>query len=107
MFVEKPSVKLSKQSQLVTYGNTITLFATITARPAPSLIEWRKDNNIINVNDGKFVIDNSDHLNPQLSIRCLDFDDNGVYTVIVHNAFGSTKDEMEIAVKGTTLLTLL
>lgn len=106
MFVEEPSVNLSKQSQLVTYGNTITLIATITARPAPSLIEWRRDNNIINVNDGKFVIDNSDHLNPKLSIRCLDFDDNGVYTVFVRNAFGSTHDEMEITVKGTDLLTL-
>lgn len=87
----------------MTYGNTITLLATITARPPPSLIEWRKDDNIINVGDGKFVINNSDDMimSSKLSIRCLDFDDNGIYTVFVRNALGSTQEEIEITVKGT------
>lgn len=93
-------VILSKQSSLVTYGNTIILEAKITSHPAPVLIVWKKDNKTIDADDQKYVIDNSHACISKLSIRSLDFDDNGKYTVFVNNALGSTHDETNIDVKG-------
>lgn len=70
------------------YGNIIIFFVIIIVCLILLLIEWRKDDNIINVEDGKFVIDNLDDLSFKLFICCLDFDDNGIYIVFVRNVLG-------------------
>lgn len=88
MVPAKPMVILSMPSPLVTYGSTITLEAEITSCPKPLSIEWTKDNKIIDADDQQFVIDNSYTCNSKLSIRSLDFDDSGKYTVSVNNALG-------------------
>lgn len=69
-------VILSKQSPLVTYGNTITLEAKITSHPAPVLIVWKKDNKTIDADDQKYVKDNSHPRISKLSTRSLDFNDS-------------------------------
>lgn len=99
IFTGKPFVNISKQLQCVTYGNDITLHATVISSPPTPLIEWEKDDKIIT--DGeKFNIKNVDRSHSSLSIHCLDFDDSGKYFIYVTNAFGTTCDEIEINVEG-------
>lgn len=84
IFTGKPFVNISKQLQCVTYGNDITLHATVISSPPTPLIEWKKDDKIIT--DGeKFNIKNVERSHSSLSIHCLVFDDSGKYFIYVTN----------------------
>lgn len=106
MITATPMVNLdiSEQSQSVEYGNTITLEATIISRPAPTSIEWKKDETIIHSDVKKIVIDNSDEQIKKLIIRSFDFEDIGKYTITVVNALGSAQDEVDMNVTGNDIL---
>lgn len=91
---------ISKQSQSVTYGNTINLEATIVSLPAPVSIQWGKDGDPIQSDSIKFATDRLDDGTNRLSIRYLEFNDSGKYSVLVTNALGSTYKEIDIVVKG-------
>lgn len=95
-------MRLVEQQQSVTYGNTINLEATITSIPAPSYIQWKKCETLIHSDGIKYIMQNSNGRYAKLSIRCLDFDDSGEYTISVANALGSDKYDIKIDVKGTT-----
>lgn len=85
----------------MTYGNTITLEATITSHPIPTHISWEKDEKKIYSDGRKFVFDSSIEDGTQrLTIRCLDFDDSGKYTIIVTNELGATKTDINVNVAG-------
>lgn len=64
----KPFVTISKQLQCVTYGNDITLHATVISSPPTPLIEWKKDDKIITAGE-KFNIKNVDRGHSSLSIH--------------------------------------
>lgn len=105
MISETPKVYLdiSKQSQSVEYGNTITLEAKVISRPAPSSIQWKKDDTIIHSDVKKFVVENSDEQIKKLTIRSFDFEDSGKYKIAVVNSLGSTQDEIDINVTGNDI----
>lgn len=109
-FTEKPTVcvKLSSQSQKVVYGNAITLQADIKSYPAPSCIRWtriKNGNNEENIDDiEKFTIDKLEKKCQRLTIKNLEFSDNGNYIIIVTNVLGSTKANLEIKVEGNHFL---
>lgn len=85
----------------MTYGNTITLKATITSHPLPTYISWEKDKKKISSDGRKFVFDSSIDVGTQrLTIRCLDFDDSGKYNIIVTNELGTTKKDISVEVAG-------
>lgn len=85
----------------MTYGNTITLKATITSQPLPTHIDWEKDGKKIYSDGRKFIFDSSIEDGTQrLTIRCLDFDDSGKYTIIVTNELGATKKDISVNVTG-------
>lgn len=91
---------ISKQSQLVEYGNTITLEARVISRPTPTFIQWEKDKTIIHSDVKKFVVENSDEQIKKLIIRSFDFEDSGKYKIAVVNSLGSAQDEIDINVTG-------
>lgn len=85
----------------MTYGNTITLEATITSNPLPTHISWEKDKKKIYPDGRKFVFDSSIEDGTQrLIISCLDFDDSGKYTIIVTNELGTTETDIRVNVAG-------
>lgn len=84
----------------MTYGNTITIEATVDSSPKALNIEWKKNDNTIQSDGRKFIIDESKKAKPRLIIICLDFDDSGNYAISVTNALGSTEKEICINVKG-------
>lgn len=85
----------------MTYGNTITLEATITSHPLPTQISWEKDKKTIYSDGRKFVFDSSIGDGTQrLTIRCLDFEDNGKYSIIVTNELGATETDINVNVAG-------
>lgn len=100
IITDKPLVIFEIASQTQSYGNTISLEATITSHPLPTNIHWEKDEKEICSDGRKFVIDNSVKESPKLTIRCLDFEDGGKYTIIVTNALGSTEKDIVINVRG-------
>lgn len=100
LFSDFPIVNISKETQSTSYGDTITLNAKITSRPQPSLVQWMKDNQIINADGRKYVIENTNGCSSKLSICCLNFEDSGKYSVFVNNAIGLAKDVIDIKVKG-------
>lgn len=102
MITEIPEValRLVEHQQSVTYGNTINLEATITSIPAPLCIQWKKCGTIIHSDGNKYIMQNSNGRNAKLSIRCLDFDDSGEYTISVANALGAGEYDIKIDVKG-------
>lgn len=106
MITAKPMVNLdiSKQSQSVEYGNTITLEASIISRPAPTSIEWKKDETVIHSDMKKILIENSDEQVKKLIIRSFDFEDSAKYSITVVNAVGSAQDEFDINVTGNDIL---
>lgn len=102
ILTEKPIVtlKITTQSQPVTYGNTITLDATVDSSPEALNIEWKKNDDTIQSDGRKFIIDKSNKAKPTLTILCLDFDDSGNYAISVTNALGSTEEKISFNVKG-------
>lgn len=107
---KKPTVcvKLSSQSQKVVYGNAITLQADIKSYPAPSCIRWtriKNGNNEENIDDiEKFTIDKLEKRCQRLTIKNLEFSDNGNYIIIVTNVLGSTKANLEIKVEASQMI---
>lgn len=79
--------------------------ATITSHPLPTHISWEKDKKKIYSDGRKFVVDSSIEDGTQrLTIRCLDFDDCGNYTIIVTNELGATETDISVNVAGTVAI---
>lgn len=93
-------MKIPTKSQSATYGNSITIEATVDSSPEALDIKWKKKNYTIKSDGRKFIIDESNKAKPTLTILCLDFDDSGNYTISVTNALGSTEENFCINVKG-------
>lgn len=75
--------------------------AKINSIPSPSSVEWKKDNDIIKADGKKIVLKIVDKYNQKLCIYGLEFADSGKYSIFVENALGTTKDQLDIRVKGT------
>lgn len=90
------------------YGNTITLQAEIKSYPVPWCIRWtriKNENKEENIDEiEKCTIDKSEKSCQTLTIKNLDFTDNGNYIITVTNDFGSVKDNLEINVDGNHFL---
>lgn len=90
------------------YGKSITLQAEIKSYPVPSCIRWtriKNENKEENIDEiEKYTIDKSEKSCQTLTIKNLDFSDNGNYIITVTNALGSVKDNLEINADGNNLL---
>lgn len=106
LFTEEPAVslKISDESKSVVRGNTITLEAEIKSYPAPSRIQWIRtiigNQEEIIEEEGRFSIDVSDSICPKLTIKDLEFSDNGSYIITVTNDFGSVSAKIDIKTEG-------
>lgn len=97
-------MKIPTKSQSGTYGNSITIEATVDSSPEALDIKWKKKNYTIKPDGRKFIIDESNKAKPTLTILCLDFDDSGNYTISATNALGSTEENFCINVKGDNII---
>lgn len=96
-------LKILEQSQLVPYGNTVTLQAEINGCSAPSCI-WKRKNNgnmeEINSRSGKFLVENLDGSCQKLIIENFDFCDKGKYSISVTNSVATVSASLELKLKG-------
>lgn len=90
---------MSIESQPLKCGNTIVLEARIVSNLARFDVDWKKDGQNIHKKE-KFIEDHSEKLNPTLTILKASFDDQGKYSVIVKNAKGREKQDIQIDIKG-------
>lgn len=106
-FTVRPVVHLSvlEQSNIVSYGQSITLQADITSCLAPSNIQWtrsrdKNEKKEIKEKSGKFVIDNLETSCSKLTIEKFDFSDNGNYSITVSNSVGTVSKDLQLKVEG-------
>lgn len=96
-------LKILEQSQVVPYGNTVTLQAEINGCSAPSCI-WKRKNSgnmeEINSRSGKFLVENLDGSCQKLIIENFDFCDKGKYSISVTNSVATVSASLELKLKG-------
>lgn len=93
---------MSIESQPLKCGHTIVLEARIVSNLTRFDVDWKKDEQNIQEKE-KFIEDHSEKLNPTLTILKATFDDQGKYSVIVNNAKGRGKDDIQINIKGIVI----
>lgn len=92
-----------EQSQVVPYGNTVTLQAEIKECSAPFCI-WKRETNgnieVINSRSGKFLVENLDPSCQKLRIENFDFSDKGKYSISVTNSVATVSTYQELKLEG-------
>lgn len=105
MVTDSPVVdlKIMEQSQIVPYGNTVTLQAEIKGCSAPFCIWTREKNgNVeqINSRNGKYLVENLDASCQKLRIENFDFSDKGKYSISVTNSVVTVSASIELKLEG-------
>lgn len=74
-----------------------TINALVDSSPAPVLLTWKKDGQVINVTSQLTKYTGATPTNPDLTIKNISRSDAGLYTLMVQNNIGSNLNPVPVS----------
>ncbi|XP_059165768.1 hemicentin-1-like [Physella acuta] len=74
-----------------------TITALVDSSPAPVLLTWKKDGQVINVTNQLSKYSGATPTNPELTIKNISRSDVGLYTLTVENSIGSNSNQVPVS----------